>query len=140
MSDIKKRLIAAAAFALLLGTEIIIGRFAHGFIRAYIGDVLVIPLIYCFVRIFYVGKNRLLPLFVGSLGIIAEGLQYFDLCGLLGIEKNSILGIMLGSHADLNDIICYAVGTALIYITQVIIAKFICRRFIFKSNSADNQS
>ncbi len=71
--------------------------------------------IYCFVRIFYVRPAVWLPAAVGGLGILAEVLQYFDLCGLLGIPKGSLLGILLGSSADLGDILCYAVGTVLIY-------------------------
>ena len=115
MNERNKRLLALCCFAVLLAVEIVIGKFAHGFLRAYVGDVLVIPLIYCFVRIFYVRPAVWLPAAVGGLGILAEVLQYFDLCGLLGIPKGSLLGILLGSSADLGDILCYAVGTVLIY-------------------------
>ena len=115
MNERNKRLLALCCFAVLLAVEIVIGKFAHGFLRAYVGDVLVIPLIYCFVRIFYVRPAVWLPAAVGGLGILAEVLQYFDLCGLLGIPKGSLLGILLGSSADFADILCYAVGTVLIY-------------------------
>ena len=115
MNERNKRLLALCCFAVLLAVEIVIGKFAHGFLRAYVGDVLVIPLIYCFVRIFYVRPAVWLPAAVGGLGILAEVLQYFDLCGLLGIPKGSLLGILLGSSADFGDILCYAVGTVLIY-------------------------
>ena len=77
-----------------------------------------IPLIYCFVRIFYVRPAVWLPAAVGGLGILAEMLQYFNLCGLLGIPKGSLLGILLGSSADFADILCYAVGVLLIYAVQ----------------------
>ena len=118
MSDKNKRLLALCCFVLLLAVEILIGKFGHGFIRAYVGDVLVIPLIYCFVRIFYVRPAVWLPAAVGGLGILAEVLQYFDLCGLLGISKGSLLGILLGSSADFADIVCYAAGTLLIYAAE----------------------
>lgn len=118
MNDRKKRMIALRCLVCLLAIEIIIGRFAHGFIRAYIGDVLVIPLIYCFARIFYVRPAVWLPAGVGGLGIFAEILQYFDTCGVLGIPKGSLLGILLGSSADFADIVCYAVGVLLIYAAE----------------------
>jgi Protein of unknown function (DUF2809). len=121
MSDFSKRMIALCGFVLLLAVEIIIGNFAHGFLRAYVGDVLVIPLIYCFVRIFYVRPAVWLPAAVGGLGILAEILQYFDLCGLLGIPKGSLLGILLGSSADFADIVCYVAGTLLIYASEWIL-------------------
>ena len=110
-------------FILLLAVEIIIGKCAHGFLRAYGGDVLVIPLIYCFVRVFFVRPAVWLPAAVGGLGILAEVLQYFNLCGLLGISKGSLLGILLGSSADFADILCYAAGTLLIYMAEWIILK-----------------
>ena len=118
MSDKNKRLLALCGFAALLAVEILIGTFAHGFLRAYVGDVLVIPLIYCFLRIFYVRSAVWLPAAVGGLGIFAEMLQYFNLCGLLGIPKGSLLGILLGSSADFADIVCYAVGVLLIYAAE----------------------
>ena len=105
MSTKRKRITAAVCFAALLGVEILIGRFAHGFVRAYIGDVLVIPLLYCFVRVFYVRRSVWLPAAVGSLGI-------------LGIPRGILLGILLGSSADWGDMLCYAAGTALIYLTE----------------------
>ncbi len=119
----KKRIFAACGFAALLITEIIIGAFCGGFIRAYVGDVLIIPLIYCFVRIFYTRENKFLPLAVGGLGILAEVIQYFDFCGIFGIDKGSLLGIIIGSHADFKDIVCYSVGVVLIYL-----AESACRR------------
>lgn len=118
MSEKNKRFFALYCFIVLLAVEIMIGRFADGFIRAYVGDVLVIPLIYCFVRIFYVRPAVWLPAAVGGLGILAEMLQYFNLCGLLEIPKGSLLGILLGSSADFADILCYAVGVLLIYAVQ----------------------
>lgn len=120
----KKRIFAACGFAALLIIEIIIGVFCGGFVRAYIGDVLIIPLIYCFVRILYTRDNKFLPLAVGGLGILAEVIQYFDFCGIFGIDKGSLLGIIIGSHADFKDIICYLAGVALIYA-----AEFVCGRF-----------
>ena len=111
-------MLALCGFATLLAVEILIGTFAHGFLRAYVGDVLVIPLIYCFLRIFYVRSAVWLPAAVGGLGIFAEMLQYFNLCGLMGIPKGSLLGILLGSSDDFADIVCYAVGVLLIYAAE----------------------
>lgn len=120
----KKRIFAAVEFAALLIIEIIIGAFCGGFIRVYVGDMLVIPLIYCFVRIFYTGNNKFLPLAAGGLGILAEVIQYFDFCGIFGIDKVSLLGIMLGSTADIKDILCYLAGVALIYASEFVCGKF----------------
>lgn len=124
MSDtVKKRLSAAGWFAALLAAEVLIGKFGGGFVRAYGGDVLVIPLIYCLVRIFYTRPNKILPALVGGLGVLAEIIQYFDFCDRFGIDRGSILGIMLGSVADIRDVLCYAVGVGLIYLVEWGLAK-----------------
>lgn len=116
----KKRLSAACWFAVLLSVEVMIGKFGGGFVRDYVGDVLVIPLIYCFIRIFYVRPAVWLPATVGGLGILAEVIQYFHFCEVFGIDRSSILGIMLGSVADWRDVACYVVGVALIYAAELI--------------------
>ena len=127
MNDKNKRWDALGCFLGLLAVEILIGRFAHGFVRAYIGDVLVIPLIYCFVRIFYVRRCVWLPAAAGGPGILAEALQYADVCGRLGIPKGSLLGILLGSSADLRDVICYAAGVGMIYAAEGLYAAIVGR-------------
>lgn len=121
--EMKKRLPAVGCFAALLVTEILIGKCGGGFIRAYGGDVLVIPLLYCLVRIFYTRPNKILPPLVGGLGVLAEMIQYFNFCDRFGIDRSSILGIMLGAVADIRDVLCYAVGVMLIYAAEWAFAK-----------------
>lgn len=122
--EMKKRIFAFCGFAALLIIEIIIGAFCGGFIRAYLGDILVIPLIYCFVRIFYTRNNKFLPLAVGMLGIFAEIIQYFNFCEIFGVDKDSLLGIMLGSVADIKDVLCYLAGVILIYLAEFSLQRF----------------
>ena len=111
----KKRISAACCFIALLAVEILIGKYGGGFVRDYLGDVLVIPLLYCFVRVCYVRPAPWLPAAVGGLGILAEVIQYLNFCDRFGIDRGSLLGILLGSVADWRDVICYAMGTVLIY-------------------------
>ncbi|MCR4690645.1 MAG: DUF2809 domain-containing protein [Lachnospiraceae bacterium] len=47
---VKKRLIYFIVSVVLLGTEILIGLYAHGWIRNYLGDVLVVILLYTLFR------------------------------------------------------------------------------------------
>lgn len=108
-------------FLMLLLTEILIGAFLHdGFIRAYGGDVLVLPLIYFLIRIFWAmpsrANQRILPAAMFLAGVSAELLQAADITGKLSIAKDSFLGIMLGTVFDPADLVCYAAGIALIYI------------------------
>ena len=47
----KKRILYLIAFIILVGIEVLIGKFAHGFVRGYVGDMLVVMVIYTFIRI-----------------------------------------------------------------------------------------
>ena len=103
---------------ILLVIEILIGVFVHdNFIRPYIGDVLVVAVIYTFLRIFIPEKVKLLPLWIFVFAFIIELLQLIDIVGILGIEKGSLIAIIIGSTFDLKDVICYGVGCILIAVS-----------------------
>ncbi len=103
------------AFALLLLIEVIIALYVHdSFIRPYVGDMLVVILVYSFTRIFIPEKCRLLPLYVFLFAAGVEVLQYFKLVHILGLEDNRFLRIVLGSVFDIKDIVCYGVGCILL--------------------------
>ena len=117
----KIRFAYAAATLLLLITEVLIALYVRdNFIRPYIGDVLVVIVIYTFIRIFVPEKCRVLPLFVFIFAACVEVLQYFDLVSILGVENNTFLRILLGSVFDFRDIICYAVGCTLLGVYEMI--------------------
>ncbi len=109
------------AFVLLLAAELFIGAFVHdGFIRPYMGDVLVVMLMCAFLRIFFVEKPKLLPVYSTLFAIVTEVLQYFDFVNLLGLENNKIISIALGRTFDIKDIICYIAGGAIFYAAEEI--------------------
>lgn len=107
----KNRTFYIIAFVGVLVIEIIIGVYVRDrFVRPYIGDVLVVLLVYYFVRIFIPYGVRLLPWYVLGFACFVEILQYFQLTDTLGIE-NRVMRIVLGSTFDIKDIICYVVGS-----------------------------
>ena len=102
-------------FLVLLIIEVLIALYIHDdFIRPYIGDVLVVMVLYCFVRIFIPNGVKLMPLYIFIFAAGVEVLQYFRLVEVLGLENNRFLRILIGSVFDVKDIICYGVGCALI--------------------------
>ena len=116
---LKNRIKNFIMFALLLGVEIVIGRWGTGIVRNYIGDVLVIPTIYFFLRMTFFGRDSgfsvyVLPLITFMLGGMAEIVQMVDFNGIFGIPRDSLLGILVGNVFDLRDILCYFVGLLLI--------------------------
>lgn len=103
------------ASALLFLIEIIIALFWKDvFVRPFLGDVLVVILIYCFFRIF-LNVNYLklaAAVFVFACGI--EILQYFDFVNMLGLENNRILSVALGRTFEWKDFVAYFMGFILI--------------------------
>lgn len=106
-----KRLFYTFAFFILIITEILIALFIHdNFIRPYVGDMLVVILIYCFVRIFIPDKLKLLPLYVFIFALVIEISQYFNLIDVLGLSESYLAHCIFGSSFDFKDILCYALG------------------------------
>ena len=103
--------------------EIIIGIYVRdNFVRPYMGDALVVVLIYCFIRIFIPNGLSQLPLYVLAFACFIEILQYFQLVDVLGIS-NRILRIALGSTFDLKDMVSYVGGYVFILLAEYFLDK-----------------
>lgn len=114
----QSRIFYLILFLTLIAVETVIAIFIHdAFIRPYLGDILVVAVIYCFVRIFVPKGIKLLPLYIFLFAACVEITQLFHLAELLHI-KNRALRIIIGSTFDLSDIICYAVGCALLFLWE----------------------
>ena len=87
------------------------------FVRAYLGDVIVVILIYTFVLSFFQIKNKT-KLIIGifAFSVFIEILQYFKTAEFLGFKKGEIAYIVLGNSFAWEDILCYAVGCFFIWI------------------------
>ncbi|SFD21504.1 DUF2809 domain-containing protein [Ruminococcus albus] len=109
----KRKLIYLALFVAVLITEILIGMYAHGFVRAYIGDVLVMPAMYFFVRIFTEKFPRTLPLILFIFACGVEVSQYFELYKVLGFAPGSLPAILIGTGFAWEDLLAYAAGSLL---------------------------
>lgn len=117
----RKRSKYCIAFFLLLLTEVLIALFVHDdFIRPYVGDVLVVIVIYCFIRIWIPEKCRMLSLYIFLFAAAVEGLQYLNLTERLGLKPGTFLAVLIGSVADWKDVVCYAVGCILLGIYEVL--------------------
>ena len=110
-----KRKLYLLATLVLFGIELLIALFVHDrFIRPYIGDVLVVALLYTFVRIFLPEGMRLLPLYIFLFAAGVEVLQYFRIAEILGLSDNRVLSVVIGSVFDVKDVVCYGVGCGLL--------------------------
>jgi len=101
-------------FILLLVTELAIAYFQFSqFIRGFIGDVLVIPLLYSFVRMISKVPGKRALFLVLSVAFVIEMLQLLSITEWLQIE-NPILQIALGSTFDGWDLVAYLFGALVV--------------------------
>ena len=107
----RKRLPYLIATLVILAVEVFIGLFVHDrFVRPFIGDVLVVILIYTFIRIFIPDKVRLLPLYIFIFAVAVEVLQLLKIVEALGLQDNRLMSTIIGTSFDIRDILCYFVG------------------------------
>lgn len=106
-------------FTILLMLEIYIGLYVHdNIIRPFVGDALVVGVIYFFIRSF-MNKRKFLFIYVFLFACFIEVGQYFNLVSLLHLENYKVARIIIGSTFDLNDIFCYFIGTIFIFVYEV---------------------
>lgn len=112
------------SFVLLFALETLIALFVNdAFIRPYMGDVLVVVLLYCFICIFRKKPYRKsVPLYVLLFALFTEFMQYIKLVDILHIE-NRALKIIIGNTFSVTDILCYAAGTLITALTEILIYK-----------------
>lgn len=99
--------------------ELVIALFVKDtIIRPFVGDVLVVVLIYCFFSIFF--QINYLKLAIGVLlfAFVIEILQYFDYVKLLGLENNRVLSVAMGRSFAWEDFIAYFTGFLLIILVE----------------------
>lgn len=100
------------AFLILLIAEIIIAIFVNdAIIRPYIGDILVVLLMYTLIRGFLQKPITLLPIYLFLFASAVELAQYFNIVGILHMQNNRVISIVLGATFDIKDILCYLVAT-----------------------------
>lgn len=110
---------AFSVFFILLTIEVLIALFVHdSFIRPYLGDVIVVILMYYFLKIFIKTKPLALIIPVLLFAYIIEILQHFHLVEMLGVEDNIVLRTILGSSFSWGDFVCYTIGAVVCFIIE----------------------
>ncbi len=120
----KKRIGYAIATVLIFLVELLIALFVRdNFIRPYVGDMLVVVLVYTFLRIIFTEKPRLLPLYVFLFAAGVEALQGIHIVELLGLQDNRFFSVLIGTTFDWKDIACYGVGCVLLGLWEILLRK-----------------
>jgi len=84
-------------------------------IRPFVGDFLVVMLVYCFVRCFLNISLINAAIFTLLFAYAVEISQYLGLVDLLGIGHIKIVRIVLGSSFDWLDMLSYTLGVVVIW-------------------------
>ncbi|MBP6385715.1 MAG: DUF2809 domain-containing protein [Pseudarcicella sp.] len=103
----------------LFAIEIIIAKFAHDrFIRPYVGDVLVVILIYCIIKSFLNTPILGTALSVLAFSFVVEGLQYLKILNILGLQHSKFATLIIGTTFAWNDIIAYIIGIIIVVLFE----------------------
>lgn len=114
----------ALVFLLLLAVEVCIALFVHDrFIRPYVGDVLVVVVIYAFARIWLPTGRPWLVWAVTAFACCVEVGQAVGLVDLLGLGHIRFFRVLLGTTFDWHDLGCYLAGGGLILLTESLSSK-----------------
>jgi len=106
-------------FVLLLIIELLIGAYFHDvLVRPYGGDLLVVILIYSFIKSFIDA-----PIMTTAIGVLlfsyaVEISQYFHLAKVLGLQHSRVALLILGTIFSFSDLLCYTLGILLVLLTE----------------------
>jgi hypothetical protein len=100
---------------ILLGVEVFIALFINDrIIRPHIGDLLVVILIYCFVKSFLNISVWTAAISVLIFSYLVEILQYFEVVKLLGLAHSHSARVIIGTTFNWIDIWAYTAGILIV--------------------------
>lgn len=99
--------------------EVLIALYVRdAFVRPYVGDYLVVMLMYCAVRTFF--KVPVVKTAIGVLlfSYLIEVLQYFRIVDRLGLQDNTVARTVIGYGFEWMDMLAYTLGVLTIIILE----------------------
>ena len=106
--------VAFAIFAVLFVVELLIALFVRdSIIRPLFGDVLVVIVVFFFLRSLLTTKTQWLALGTLAFSFAVEFAQYFRVIHHLGWQDNAIARTVIGSVFDWKDLVAYTLGVAI---------------------------
>jgi hypothetical protein len=109
----------------LLSIELFIAIFVNdSFVRPYVGDFLVVIMLYCVVRTFLRCSAKQAAIGVFIFACAVELSQYFQLITRLGLTHSSSARAILGQSFDWTDIIAYFLGVSTCILTENYLCKY----------------
>ncbi|HRG48813.1 MAG TPA: DUF2809 domain-containing protein [Leptospiraceae bacterium] len=96
---------------------------SNGFIRGFLGDTVIVILLYSLMQSIKDFDSLLLSVGITLFAYAIEITQYFKIIPLLGFQENFFTRIVFGSIFDPLDLIAYTIGGLLSFFLDRIIIK-----------------
>lgn len=96
--------------------------------RGYLGDFLVVILLYYILRIFMPFHPSWLPAPIFAFAVFVEVLQYFHIVDILHLSNSTFFKILIGGTFDVIDIVCYFAGCLLCFVSFYLMKQYINHR------------
>lgn len=104
---------------LIFLVEVLIALFVNdNFVRPYLGDVLVVILIYCFIKSFLKLPVLTVAVFVLIFSFTVEFLQFLNIVEKLHLEKSKIARTVIGTSFSWIDLLTYLIGIAIVILIE----------------------
>lgn len=113
-----KRSYFVAAIVLFVIEVLIALYVTDRIIRPYVGDLLVVILMYCFLRSFLKVSVAVTALVVLLFAYFVEWLQYLNLVRALGWQHSKLANVVLGNHFEWIDMLAYTLGIGLVLLFE----------------------
>lgn len=107
-------------FAIVLFVvEVLIALYVRdSIVRPYVGDYLVVIMIYCFVKAFIKASPLKVAIGVLLFSYMIEFLQYFNFLEAIELENNKVAKIVLGHGFEWMDLVAYTLGIGTVLLLE----------------------
>jgi len=113
-------LLATAVFL----TEVLIALRVHDrFVRPFVGDALVVVLMHAGLRAVLGWRWQRILVGVLLFAFAVEAMQGLGLVRLLHLEDSRLWSTVLGTSADVKDLVCYAAGAGAVALGERVAAR-----------------
>ncbi len=107
------------ASIVLFAIEVLIALFVHDqFVRPYVGDYLVVILLYCCVRSFFSWPVTHVAIACLLFSYLIEMLQYFQLVELLHLQQYRWARVIIGTYFTWTDMVAYTLGIGTVLLAE----------------------
>lgn len=117
MLTFNKKYLLIAVFLFII--EVLIALYVKdAIIRPYVGDFLVVILLYCMVRTVVDAPVMKIAVAVLLFAYLIEGLQYMNVIQWLGLQHNKAANIIIGNRFEWIDMLAYTLGVICIVLVE----------------------